>query len=91
MPDSQYNRRFWETMIGLFLLILGLASLSGGGGAMFPLLLGLLGFYLLARQFDQTNQRRSGYSEMASPSWGWTDEDEEDEIPARTASGADQV
>ena len=63
MSDPQNNRRFWEVMIGLFLLIFGLAALGGTSSA-FPLILGLVGFYLLARQFDQT---RTSLSDIERP------------------------
>lgn len=94
MPDPQNNRRFWEAMIGLFLLIFGLAAMTGGGSGMFPLMLGLLGFYLLARQFDKTGQGQSPFSTSVRPRTRRhvdTFEDEDEEPHARTTSGADQV
>lgn len=83
MSDPQNNRRFWEVMIGLFLLIFGLAAL-GGSSSMFPLFLGLVGFYLLARQFDQT---RASSTDVAP----FPQEDDLADAPARQSSGADQV
>ena len=82
MTDPQNNRRFWEVMIGLFLLIFGLAALGGSGSA-FPLFLGLIGFYLLARQFDRGKSNFGGSSRSADVAVR--------DIPARQSSGADQV
>lgn len=80
------NRRFWELMGGLFLVVIGLAALSSGEAEMFPVLLALVGFYLLARQFDRTQQnsqrvhssRRRGDRSFS-------------EQPARSSSDAEQV
>ena len=80
--NSQNNRRFWQVMIGLFLLIFGIAALTGGGGGIFPLVLGLIGFFMLARQFDK--------STVAPPRTGSRSDEEDDYTPVRT-SGAEQV
>jgi hypothetical protein len=79
MRESQNNRRFWEVMIGLFLLIVGLAAFGGGEAAFMPLMLGLLGLWLVAKQFDRT-RRDSGASMPAY-------EDEDVEIPSRHPEG----
>lgn len=47
------NRRYAQVMIGLFLLAVGLNSLTSGEPA--GVIMGLVGFYLLARQFEQRN------------------------------------
>ena len=83
MTDPRNNRRFWEVMIGLFLLIFGLAALGGSGSA-FPLFLGLIGFYLLARQFDQGKSRFGDHSRAPQA-------EVVRDAPARQSSGADQV
>jgi hypothetical protein len=82
MTDPQNNRRFWEVMIGLFLLIFGLAALGGSGSA-FPLFLGLIGFYLLARQFDRSKAKLGDLDRRLETSVP--------EAPARQNIGADQV
>lgn len=84
MSDPQNNRRFWEVMIGLFLLIFGLAALGGSASA-FPLFLGLIGFYLLARQFDRS---KAAFGDVQRPPMA---DDVEMDEPARRSPGADQV
>jgi hypothetical protein len=53
MRDGSLNRRFIEIMLGLILIVVGLSAVFGD--QMLTLVLGLIGFYLLARQFDRTN------------------------------------
>lgn len=50
------NRRYAQIMIGLFLLFIGLNSV--GNGEPFGVLMGLGGFYMLARQFEESRARR---------------------------------
>lgn len=70
--NGSLNRRFVEIMIGLILVVFGLSGAFGGQEI--ALLMGLLGFYLLARQFDHPRQtptreraseRRSAIREIA--------------------------
>ena len=83
MSESQNNRRFWEVMIGLFFLIFGLAAVGGGEAAFMPIVLGLLGFWLLAKQFDRSKANVG----MSSASY-----DEGDEMQTASRSpGAEQV
>lgn len=84
MADPQNNRRFWEIMIGLFLLIFGLAALGGSASA-FPLFLGLIGFYLLARQFDKGKASLGDLQRPLHRDAPLAD------APARRSPGADQV
>ena len=50
------NRRYVQIMLGLGLLFMGLSAV--GDGNMLGALLGLSGFYLLARQFEETRANR---------------------------------
>ncbi|MBL8130443.1 MAG: hypothetical protein JNL42_01190 [Anaerolineae bacterium] len=52
------GRRFGEIVIGLVLLMIGLASLEGASPVV--LLLAVFGFFMLARQFAMTNQTGMG-------------------------------
>jgi hypothetical protein len=52
MRRRSNHQRFWQIMLGLLLITIGLASLSGGRAI--PLILGLLGFYLLMQEFSQS-------------------------------------
>jgi hypothetical protein len=94
------NRRFWEIMGGLSLIMIGLAALSNGGSATVPVMVGLAGFYLLARQFDRRNQehdsapmshaQRQRQEHIRAISRARQQADEFDQ-PARPSSGAEQV
>lgn len=84
--ESNNNRRFWQVMIGLFLLIFGIAAIGGGGGSMLPLILGLIGFFMLARQFDRSAMQFPGAADTTAE-----EEDDYDYAPARSSSGAEQV
>ena len=50
------NRRYVQIMLGLGLLFIGMSAL--GDGNMLGVLMGLGGFYLLARQFEETRNNR---------------------------------
>jgi hypothetical protein len=50
------NRRYAQIMIGLFLMFVGLASISDGEPI--GVLMGLGGFYMLARQFEESRNSR---------------------------------
>lgn len=50
------NRRYVQIMLGLGLLFMGLSAV--GDGNLLGALLGLSGFYLLARQFEETRANR---------------------------------
>jgi hypothetical protein len=50
------NRRYAQIMIGLFLLFIGLNSVTSGEPV--GVLMGLGGFYLLARQFEESRNNR---------------------------------
>lgn len=54
------NRRYAQVMAGLFLLFIGLNAVSDGN--FFGVMMGIGGFYMLARQFQegQHNRRREG-------------------------------
>lgn len=54
MQKLPTNRRFWELMGGIFLVMLAFAIAAGGGSFLFSSVIGLFGFYLLVRQFDKT-------------------------------------
>lgn len=54
MQKLPANRRFWELMGGIFLVMLAFALAVGGGDFVFAALLGLAGFYFLVRQFDKS-------------------------------------
>lgn len=45
------NNRFSEIMVGIFMLMLGISFL-GGGNAFWPMILLVMGIYLLTRQFE---------------------------------------
>lgn len=77
------NRRFWEVMVGIFLLILVLAGV-GNGDAILPFILGGLGIYLLARQFNQSKS-------SMDPTSAYAAEFIEEDAPPLRQSGADQV
>ncbi|MBC7810402.1 MAG: hypothetical protein H7175_04610 [Burkholderiales bacterium] len=63
------SRRFYEVMIGLVLLLVGFGAFADGEN--FPLiLLSLAGFYLLAKQFDQSRRSLPG-SNRDNRSSGW--------------------
>jgi hypothetical protein len=83
MDDFEKNRRFWQVMAGLFLLVVGLA-MFGGSGSMFPMLLAASGFYLLARQVDRSHRAMGSAPEAE-------DYSPPVESPARQTSGAEQV
>jgi hypothetical protein len=74
-------------MIGLFLLIFGLAAL-GGSSSIFPLILGVIGFFLLARQFDKA---KTGFDEPPQQRPIERPIEEAEERLTRQTSGADQV
>ncbi len=60
--DQQRNRRFWQIMIGLFLVVFGLAGL--GGGEMLTLMLVGFGAFLLWDQMNKS-RRAMAFSEPA--------------------------
>lgn len=78
MRFRNIDRRFAEIMVGLFLLIAGLSAL--GGGQTILLVLGVIGFVLLARQFSGS---MSGMNSAETP------QEAEDILPAQPR--ADQV
>jgi hypothetical protein len=63
--NGSLNRRFVETMIGLIMVMIGLSGAFGGQEI--TLLMGLIGFYLLARQFDRPRQESSREHEREQP------------------------
>src|SRR5215207_57800 len=76
MRFRNFDRRFAEIMIGLFLLIAGLSAL--GGGQTILLILGVIGFVLLARQFSGSMPNISAGSRSREDQ-----EAEEDILPAQ--------
>jgi hypothetical protein len=60
--NGSLNRRFVEIMLGLLLVVFGLSGAFGGQEI--TLLMGLLGFYLLARQFDRPRQQEGSRSHV---------------------------
>ena len=52
MRRPSNHQRFWQIMLGFLLITIGLAS--RGGGQAITLILGLIGFYLITRQFSQS-------------------------------------
>lgn len=52
MNRGSMGGRFWQILLGFFLLLLGLSSI--GGDQTVTLFLGLLGFYLISRQFSSS-------------------------------------
>lgn len=79
------RRRFWEVMGGLFLILIALSALSSAPPPV-AILFGLLGFYLVARQFDRTRTTPSGWNRA-----GWDGRHRQAEQPVRPASDAEQV
>lgn len=82
MRIRKLDRRFAEIMIGLILLIAGLSAIGGDG--ILVVVLGVLGLYLLLRQFDRGGSKAS-VLEREAPDIS----DEEDFLPAQPR--ADQV
>lgn len=82
MPE-RYRRRFWEIIGGLALISIGVSTLLSADAPFIPVLIGLGGFYLLAKQFDKHQN-----SAAATP--GQRDRQQNDR-PARTASSAEGV
>lgn len=60
------RRRYGQIMVGLFLLFIGLNAISDGN--MFGVMMGLGGFYMLARQFEESryNRQRERYQDWES-------------------------
>jgi hypothetical protein len=83
MRRRRFDRRFTEIMLGLLLLIAGLALFAND--PVLPLILGIVGFYLLARQFD----RRSSTARRSAG--GFIFGDEADEAPLPPKPNTDQV
>ncbi len=84
MGNRQDNRRFWEVMVGLLLLVFGLGAL--GSAWLLGLMIGMVGFVLLARQYGQS----VGFGPRDQVSRDDSAE-KEDETPTRAQTGAEQV
>lgn len=92
------NRRYAQIMIGLFLLFIGLNSVTNGEPV--GVLMGLGGFYLLARQFEESRnsrlQERRGDDEYERWRRDRADtrydfEDVHDEVDRKPTTNADRV
>jgi hypothetical protein len=78
--NTPNNRRFWEIMIGLLLLVVSFGGMGGDGTL--PLILAAVGVYLIWQQM-----RRS----RANLSWSQPAVEEEIESPPARQTGAEQV
>lgn len=92
------NRRYAQIMIGLFLLFIGLNSVTNGEPV--GVLMGLGGFYLLARQFEESRNNRLREREADAEYEQWRRErsrnryefeDMHDEVDRKPTTNADRV
>lgn len=84
--NRQFDRRFVEMMLGIFLVMLAFA----GASADFGWLLGLAGMYLLYRQFSQSRGELNSGQRRASPRFAGrraTDDDLEPHFVKDRATG----
>jgi hypothetical protein len=70
----QNNRRFTEIIVGLFLLMLGASGLFEGGNPL-VVLLAIVGFYMLYRQFEVSRENRASETPRRSYPMGEITED----------------
>ncbi len=92
------NRRYAQIMIGLFLLFIGLNSVTSGEPV--GVLMGLGGFYLLARQFEESRNNRLQERRNDDEYERWRHEqgrsrydfeDVHDEVDRKPTTNADRV
>jgi len=84
MRVRRKERRFSEIMIGLLLILVGLSAV--GGSQMILLVLGVIGLYLVLRQFDRSSKATALTRELPD-----IEDDEADDMELPTQPRADQV